>query len=358
MRGLSASTSYPSLHAPPGEERAPTLRFYWELVRGRSTHRIEPIAFLLQPGLRPALAALRQCTHAALRVSVLVELHERTAVEPCWRAAETLHAWGIGLDVWVHLADDDVRFLNTKTAARFQELLLPFLDRLQKDTYGRQVGVSLDIEPGLDTLEAAWRVTNGASLLDKAKGIGNVARGLWSHALSARQGHRDLKELASDLAARNVEVHAAVMPPLLPSHLPGREAVQHWLLGCPVLGEEGAPLFPRQAALCYAPLLARAGLGRAAQHETFSLWAARHRQSFDAVVVGLLSTGLLHDEPVYADPAHLRQDLAAARALGFTDIGVYSLEGLLFGPAGDPVDVEKPQLRDDLGAWLAALAVV
>jgi hypothetical protein len=81
------------------------------------------------------------------------------------------------------------------------------------------------------------------------------------------------------------------------------------------------------------------------------LWAARHREQADAICVGPLSTGLLGDEPTYQSVEHLRHDLAAVRALGFDDLTVYSLEGLLFGPAGDPL--KGP--RADLDAWLDAL---
>ena len=168
----------------------------------------------------------------------------------------------------------------------------------------------------------------------------------------ARQGQRDLRELLSDLRALPFATIAAVPPPVLPLDAPAGDAALHWLLGCPAVDDDGAPLFSRSAALCYTPILGRTGASRDAQHRTLSLWAARHKERGDAICLGPLSTGLLGNEPTYESPEHLRHDLAAVRALGFDDVTLYSLEGLLFGPGGDPLT----GLRDDLQTWLDVLA--
>src|SRR5581483_605990 len=88
---------------------------------------------------------------------------------------------------------------------------------------------------------------------------------------------------------------------------------------------------------------------REREKKTLALWAARHRTSFDAVVVGLTARGLMGDEPVYESAATLAEDVRAMDALGFTDVAVYALEGILFGPDGAPF-----ALRDDVDLWIEA----
>jgi hypothetical protein len=294
-----------------------------------------------------------------IRVVVVVELPdaaERAAVlalaealaEATWALADR----GVFLDVWPQLPDGD-RFLNTTTARRFHERLLPLLSALAAhDVLRAAPGLFLDVEPTLSVLEGAWTLADAASVAARARGLARVAGGVVGALRDARQGRRDLQELLFDLAALPFATVAAVPPPVLPLDLSAGDAALHWLLGCPVSDDDGAPLFSRSAALCYAPLLSRRGDDRDAQHRALSLWAARHRERGDAICLGPLSTGLLGDEPTYEDPEHLRHDLAAVRALGFDDVTLYSLEGLLFGRVGDPAH----GLRPDLSDWLAVVA--
>jgi hypothetical protein len=51
---------------------------------------------------------------------------------------------------------------------------------------------------------------------------------------------------------------------------------------------------------------------------------------------------------VYQAPAHLRQDMLAVQALGFSDVTVMSLDGLIMGAD----DVVRPDVDD----WVGALA--
>jgi hypothetical protein len=138
-----------------------------------------------------------------------------------------------------------------------------------------------------------------------------------------------------------------VMPPLTAT--PGRDAFRHWVLGCPAVDDDGQPLFGLQGAMCYAGLLRSE---RDDQKRTLALWAARHRTTFDAVIVGQTSTGILGNEPVYENPRWFAEDVRAMHALGFVDVGIYALEGILFGRNGMPK--ESLALRNDVEEWIAA----
>jgi hypothetical protein len=341
--------------APVRPRSRETLRLCWELVAARKQRGVDPLAALLSSPVLEGLGRLRS-PERDVRVVAVVELDgddgaARARARALADVATTLARHRVALDVWPQLPDAD-RFLNTRTARRFHERLLPLLHALATHDVDAGTGLFLDVEPTLGLLEGAWAVADARPVTQRAQGLlrllGGVAGAVWD----ARQGRRDLRELLSDLSALPFAVVAAVPPPVLPLDAPAGDAALHWLLGCPAVDDDGAPLFTRTAALCYAPILARRGADRDAQHRALSLWAARHKERGEAICLGPLSTGLLGDEPTYASPAHLRHDLSAVRALGFDDVTLYSLEGLLFGPAGDP----DAGLRADLDEWLAVLA--
>ncbi|MBI1946179.1 MAG: hypothetical protein HYS27_10805 [Deltaproteobacteria bacterium] len=336
-----------------------TRRFYWELVELRRRGAGTPAALLADPRLGPALAALRDAAQRdPVRVACLVELGDPAAgvdVEPLLRARAALARHDLELDIWPQLADGTTRFLNTSTAATFQARLLPLLDALDHTADGAAIGLSLDLEPRERLTRAAWALgAPDGGLLARARAAGGIASSLLRAAWDARQGHRDLIELARDLEARELPLHVAVMPPL--SVTPGRDLLRHWALGCPAVDDEGVPLFGLQAAMCYASLARRIPGRRAHSREdekrTLALWAARHRTTHDAVVIGQTSTGILGDEPVYDSADVLAEDVRAMHALGYSDIAVYALEGVLFGPSGS-CD-ERFALRPDVERWLAA----
>lgn len=337
-----------------------TLRLCWELVASRKARGADPLVELRRPDVVDALARLHR-PGQALRVAAVVELwpapeHDITALcTSLKKTAQALAHKGIGFDLWPQLDDDD-RFLNTRTARVFSERLLPVLKALSSRSGALalgdlEMGVFLDMEPTLSTLESAWTLTNGAPVLEKARGLSRLFSGVVGNVWDARQGLRDLQELARDIAGFSFPVIAAVPPPVLPLDAFGATAVKRFVLGCPDDDDDGASLFGRTAALCYAPMLRRRGVDRAAQHRALSLWAARHRERSEAICLGPLSTGLLGDEPVYVAAEHLRQDLTAVRALGFSDVTLYSAEGLLFGEAGEP----DGGLRKDVDTWIEAI---
>lgn len=354
----SGEVTTPERNAVSAPNSGAVRRFYWELVAARQNGLHAAVA-LADPRLAPALAALRGAAgDEDVRIACVVELPESLGVEgadpsltvrPLLHARDALARHDIHLDLWPQLPAR-ARFLNTTTAATFQARLLPLLDAIEQA--GDGVGVALDIEPSEELVKAAWSVRDSStSLLERAKSIGGLVKGVGRALVDARQGRRDLTELARDLAARQVPLHAAVLPPLASAR---SDAWRTWALGCPIVDADGEPLFGTQAAMCYAPLAQRlpgqkARWSRDVEKRTLALWAARHRTAFDAVVVGQTATGILGDEPCYDSPVTFGEDVRAMEALGFTDVGVYALEGVLFGKEGKPW-----KLRDDVDDWLDA----
>ena len=354
MRPLPTSAS------DPGSERFVTRRFYWELAELRRLGGPKAASVLADPRLDAALRALRAIRkNEPLRVACLVELSEHTPVEPLLRARAALARHDLVLDLWPKLEGETIptaRFLNTSTAAAFQARLLPLLDALERHPDGRDIGLALDLEPNGELIRGAWRAQDpDASLATRARAWGSLLRGVVRAVADARQGLRDLAELARDLEARDLPVHVAVLPPLL-SRSRG-DTWRTWVLGCPLSNPEGQPLFGLQAAMCYAPLARRLpraadNWGRKQEKRVLALWAARHRTQFDAVVLGQTARGMLGDEPVYMDPKTLAEDVRAMDALEFGDVGLYALEGIFFGDHGCPGS--DLRLRPDVDHWIAA----
>jgi hypothetical protein len=162
-----------------------------------------------------------------------------------------------------------------------------------------------------------------------------------------QQGSRDMAELLRDLDAQGFAVHTAIPPPAVD----GIDALYDLLLSCRLFDEHGVCQFPSAAALCY-PRLWHAHDDDDQHHHTFALWATRHRERSDAIVVGVLSTGIMGDEPVVPNLSSLLRDLSVVQALGYRDVAMYSLEGMLFGPSGLP----SAGLRPELSSWCEGIA--
>lgn len=271
----------------------------------------------------------------AVRIALPLDLEDDVARAATDRAIADVCADGLAVDVVPAIGGD--RALSTRSAARVHAALLPVLATLPST-----VGLVLVCTPPAAALQAALSAGAGG-LWAAARRAVDVASGVPATVWAARQGQRDLRELARDLRGRPVV--AATPPPLLPLDSPLSAAALHWLLGCPEVDVDDSPLFGPAAALCLAPL---AAVDRARQHRAFLLWAARHREKSHAIALGPTSAlAGLPATATYRAPAHLQQDLAAARALGFRDVTVMSLDGLVLDAAG--------AIRPDAGAWLEAV---
>ncbi len=293
-----------------------------------------------------ALEVVREVAGTSLlRVALPLDLDDASGdqalLPPLVAALQHLR---VGVDVVPRIGA--VRGVNTTTAAHFHERLLSALATLPST-----VGVFVYCEPVPSTLRAALSVGGGGALIDRARGLSGLVGGVMSAIWSARQGRRDLVELARDLRSRSSSsssssLMAAVPPPLVPLDAPLSDAAVHWLLGCPDGdgdGDDSLFLSP-SAALCCAPLVTT---DRQRQHRALALWAARHREKSHAICVGPIAPlAGMAPTAVYQAPAHLRQDLLAVQALGFSDITVMSLDGLIMGAD----DVERPDVDDWVGA--------
>lgn len=289
----------------------------------------------------------------SLRVALPFEVDDHVDDALVVQTARRLAGIGVGIDLAPRVSG--LRALNTTTAAAMHARLLPVLGAMMEQLSSSSSGVLLHLEPSAQQLTAAWTARRGEGVAAKLRGLSSTVAGMASAVWMARQGRRDLTELAHDLRALPWPVLATSPPPLLPLDTIAGSTALHWLLGCPEpslwADDVDGALFGPTAALCFAPLWATVvgARDRVEQHRALTLWAARHREKSHAVCVGPLSAlaGVDVDNAVYVSPAHLRQDVQAVRALGFTDITVTSLDGLVLG-AGDVV-------RDDVDAWVAAV---
>jgi hypothetical protein len=353
---LSAPHGAPRVVAHHEDNRSSiaVVRCYAEFVGAQQQGEFSSAAEALTSpvtlqGLRRLRAVIDPRT--TLRVAVAVELREQgdritsLMVGQLAHAQRLLSMMDIGLDVWPMLADHPARYLNGATASEYQRLLMPLLatldDHAQVRRSAHQLGVCIDVEPHAEQLHLAWqwsRSTWRQRLSMAAKmGLGAVRT-----ARLLQQGSRDMAELLRDLDAHGIPVHTAIPPPAID----GIDAIYDRLLSCRLFDDEGHCLFPDAAALCY-PRLWHSHDDDKEHHRTFALWATRHRQRSDAVVVGVLSTGIMGDEPVIPTLDALMEDLRVVRTLGYRDVAIYSLEGLLFGSAGRP----SAGLRADLNSW-------
>ncbi len=300
-------------------------------VRGESLRLVWSASLARWSSVWPTVASA--CRGRVPRVALPLDVEEPASIEPVLAAAGDVLRSGGGVDVVPFLRG--APSLTTVTAGRLHAGLVPALPRLPAS-----VGVVLVCAPPLAALQSVLSMAAGSALTAGLR-LGGVAAGAPSALWSARQGRRDLRELVRDLAARRLLV--AVPPPLLPLDASWSTQALHWVLGCPD-AEVVAELERAQtAALCLAPLVLA---DRASQHRALTLWAARHKETSDAIVLG--PAGPLPGigpAATYRSPAHLRQDLAAATALGFRDITIVGLDGLVLDEDG--------ALRADAG-WLEA----
>ncbi len=273
-----------------------------------------------------------------VRVALPVELPEDGVAADLDDVIAAVNDAGVGLDV-IPVVDGDST-INTHSAAVVHRRLLPLLSALPSS-----VGVFLRYEPPPSTLQAAMRLGRGG-VSETLRRLKDVVVGVPGALWFARQGQRDLIELARDLRSRSAPLRAAVPPPFLPLDAPLRAAAMQWVMGTPDADLDDVPLFGPPSALCLAPL---AATDRQRQHRAFSLWAARHREKSHAISVG--PTTPLPGLDVgcsYQAPMHLKQDIGAALALGFREITVQSVDGMLKDEAG--------ARRADIDAWLDAVA--
>lgn len=345
----------------------PVRRFYLELVRyRRQAGPTLPVEALLRPGMRAALHALGQAGAAAgveVRVAALVELGSslERATAGIVAAGKAMWDSGVHLDVWPQVPDDETRWLNTSTVGAVHEALSRLLDGVERRGRPPDLGLCLDVEPPLALLRAAQAAAGSKGLREGVRAARWLTSTLTGNLWRAREGRRGFTSLARELTKRALPVHVAVLPPFFTARV--GEPFRHWLLGVPLLDEDGAALLGRAAPMCYASMLRPLARGRRdVERALLRRSAAQHARHFAgrqdeplAIALGLLSHGVLGEEPVYEELSHLEQDLDDVRALGFEDVAFFSLEGLLYGPAGTPSDESFTASRTGWRSWASRL---
>jgi hypothetical protein len=347
-----------------------TRRFYWELVAyRRSPGALLPIDVLATADLQSALAEVAGMLDGCeRRVAPVIEVTGEPAqadrlIDAIARAAEALEPSGFALDLWPHLPDDEARFLNTTTAGAYRRALAPLIDRLIRlgERLPKRLGWALDVEANQGFLTAGWKLGDRSlASREKLAAIGTLMAGVASHARAASRGVRELVALRSDIAATGLPIHTAVLPRAF--GLLRSPRVRTYVLGCPDEDTRGAPLWELAAPMCYVPLLRRAWgkRDREAERRVLRSWARRHLAPVsagraNAIVLGQLSQGIMRDEPVYESPDELAEDVAIVRELGYSDIGFFSLEGLLYGPPGVPAAGSFAPTRQEFSGWVRAM---
>jgi hypothetical protein len=126
---------------------------------------------------------------------------------------------------------------------------------------------------------------------------------------------------------------ATVLPPLvldLDHSLPFSQALLH----TPIEAHAVDRVCPMAYSTMIGPMLRldRAGERRLIYQLGRAL-VARVGRGRAALGLGLVGPGKLANEPHYEDPTALAEDVAAARASGIGDLGVFSLEGILSKPS-------------------------
>ncbi|MCG3174410.1 MAG: hypothetical protein GMKNLPBB_02644 [Myxococcota bacterium] len=343
--------------APEIAEATPIRRLYFELVRWRRRH---PGVMPLQAAARPEfhsvwrmLAQLHDGTGVQPRIAVLVELPDREhdtagAIETLMSMKE-LRRGAVGLDLWLHLGCNRTRYLNHATAGQYLELAVPFARRISRLVRGSSPspGVCLDAEPSQNVLAAAnalRQVMNGQSRFSMAvlRDLNTVLMELTRNARMARRGLHAMKELRDGVLDAGLPLHTAVIPPL--GDMRRYRMLRNWLLGAPVLLEDDQHLWPRACPMTYATLLGmmRPGVTASAEEEYLLRWlrlawdGVKDQPGGPAIGLGQTSEGIIGNEPVYGSLFTLRRHVLLAESMGFPDISIFSLEGLLYGPPGEP----------------------
>ena len=289
------------------------------------------IARIADASVAPEWRALREAGgNDVVRVAVAVAAS--VDIDAIKRARVAVSRFGLQLDVQPILPNEAT--ISSRNARRVHDALLLALDAWQKA--GVDVGLVLRLSMYAE-LQRSLLALRAETFGVRAAAVCGTARAAAQTWVGARQGRRDLLDLAHELAHRGVDVCALVPPQRAARRAFWQESVQ----GCVLVDDDGAPLFRHQAARC-----ARDDDGDDAS--ALTLWAARHRTHADAVVVA----------PCFTLPAQrmrtaLAQDVRAMYALDFADVGVDACDALVWDENG----VVRFDVEETVRAACGALVV-
>ena len=285
-----------------------------------------PYADLLAPAVLALIRRYRLRPLVAVRPGQLDDLA---------RVGATLDDAGIEYGLWPMLDDDDGRWPNRHNATAFLAFVRRMFDRLAPAARP-PIEIVFDLEPDLAWAKSLTALRPAALLGPRGAGPSPQP----SNAKS-RQGPATLVAAAEHCRDRGVAVTAAVLPMLAfdRAHHLGFERY----LGTPVTDLGCA----RIDAMAYTSLFRGYSRGLLDRDDALALLvvtAAAHLNRFGpcaGLSLGAVGVGALGDEQTFADPDELLADASVARALGFTDLGLFDLRGVLARPPAE--------------AWLDAL---
>ncbi len=263
-----------------------------ETLRLLGTHDVEPIlAVHVEADLQSLSETIRSARRAGLR------------------------PW-----IWPLLAKDHGYWASEQNSGEWKARVDEILSTLESEN-ARPSGIAVDLEPPL-------AIVNLTRSMQVVEWMQLVRRHL--DPIRFESSVMSWRAIALGLSARGYET-LGITTPMAAHDLRDGQPVWQDLLETPwidvpwsswgimaynsmVAGYSKGVLNIEEARACHHPLLVRIN------------------QSFGArghVSLGLTGTGVLEDEAVYSSPDDLALDVAAAKAAGITDIGVFCLEGIL-----------------------------
>ncbi len=230
---------------------------------------------------------------------------------PAWATLAAEHK--VTALLWPMIADEQGRWLSTSNAETFATFVR------EVKTRAPHLGIALDLEPPFAVVRAALDggFRAAAALLAEGRATSEQAA-----------GRETIEALCCELSGASGGVTLAVVPFVLADG----DQVGAWGR---VFGAPFGLSVTRVNAMLYTTLVEGYSKGLVRREDACALLAAgcaaavRHFGSKSAVSLGAVGSGALGDEPVYAEPAALAEDVAIALAAGVRDIWLFDLGGVL-----------------------------
>lgn len=259
------------------------------------------------------------------RAPILAELARRrielvAAVQPSDRAdavalVERARELGLAIGLWPLLPNTEGRWLHAGNARRFVAEIEHLLEALDERALAIDT-MLIDLEPPITELRRMMRWD---------------VRALRVRPLDPAR----LTPILAELGRREIEVMAAVVPPVVL----GARAGRGWqrALGAPV----DALGFDVVSAMLYTSLAEGYSAGALRRGDARALLAELARLTHThfgaraSVSLGVVGVGALGDERTYREPAELAADVAIARGAGVDDLALFDLAGVLTRPPAE-----------------------
>jgi hypothetical protein len=240
-------------------------------------------------------------------------------------ALSALTRAGVSFGLWPLLSDEEGYWPSEPTAAAFVRRV----DAVRK--FVTEAGatvrtIAVDLEPPLgvtrELLQGTW-ASKARILVDQYKHIADDER-----RASRRDAIEIFSKLRRDLDDAGIETLAAFAPQIALDFAVDRSFWQA-MLRTPVLTPEWSVLSIMTYSSILETQVPHATIAAALVYECARTMVTTVGSARSSLSIGLVGTGKLGNEPIYASPAELRRDVQLARAAGVDDLALFSLEGTL-----------------------------